>query len=95
MFPGATRTVYPVSVVSVLLSNNLLINIIQWHNVIMMKTDGSYVVDHFHSFYPQSYEVVHRYGRPYYLRERSTSIEHRQHEIARHGAEALLPLHAY
>jgi len=40
-----------------------------WHNVIMHQADGSYAVEHFRSFDPSLYDVVQRYGRPYFLRE--------------------------
>jgi len=46
-----------------------------WHNVIMHKADGSFAVEHFKSFNPSSYEFVHRYGRPYYLREHGAPRE--------------------
>lgn len=47
----------------------------QWHNVMMLKADGSFSVDHYRSFDPSTYEVVYRFGRPYYLRELSAESD--------------------
>jgi hypothetical protein len=38
----------------------------------LQKADGSFVINHLHTFdHPSTYEVVKRKGRPYYLREHS------------------------
>lgn len=37
----------------------------------MLKADGSFIVNHYRSFDPSTYEVAYRFGRPYYLRELS------------------------
>lgn len=37
----------------------------------MQKVDGSFTVGHLSSFDPSTYEIVHRYGRPYFIREPS------------------------
>ncbi|KAF8886930.1 Pyoverdine/dityrosine biosynthesis protein-domain-containing protein [Infundibulicybe gibba] len=44
-----------------------------WHNTVIEREDGSLSIGHFSSFDPSTYEIVHRNGRPYYLREHSSA----------------------
>ncbi|KAF8886932.1 Pyoverdine/dityrosine biosynthesis protein-domain-containing protein [Infundibulicybe gibba] len=44
-----------------------------WHNTVIERGDGSLSLGHLSSFDPSTYEIVHRYGRPYYLREHSSA----------------------
>ncbi|KAF8579389.1 Clavaminate synthase-like protein [Ramaria rubella] len=42
-----------------------------WHNVVKEELDGKLTMAQLHTFESSSYDIVHRYGRPYYLRARS------------------------
>ena len=41
----------------------------------MQKADGSFEINHVHKFDSSKYEVVTRYGRPYYLREPTPELD--------------------
>jgi len=47
----------------------------QWHNIVKEEIDGTLTVAQLHAFDPSSYDIVHRYGRPYYLRARSEDYD--------------------
>ncbi|KAF8310285.1 hypothetical protein DL93DRAFT_2157882 [Clavulina sp. PMI_390] len=40
-----------------------------WHNVVVLKRDGSLVIEHNEDVDIASHELIYRYGRPYYYRE--------------------------
>ncbi|KAK7445714.1 hypothetical protein VKT23_014709 [Stygiomarasmius scandens] len=42
-----------------------------WHNVLFERTDGSLEVTHLCSLKDYEYETVYKFGRPYYLREKT------------------------
>ncbi|KIJ42544.1 hypothetical protein M422DRAFT_170957 [Sphaerobolus stellatus SS14] len=46
-----------------------------WHNVVKEEIDGTLTVAQFHAFDSSSYDIVHRHGRPYYLRARSEDYD--------------------
>lgn len=41
----------------------------------MQKANGSLVVDQLHTFNSSKYEIVHRNGRPYYIREPTEDLD--------------------
>jgi len=75
MLPGGARAVSPVRERREFPGICTDIISLQWHNVMFRKVDGSYAVGHYRSFDPATYDVVSRYGRPYYLQERSSSSD--------------------
>ena len=54
-------------------------DILQWHNVAIMKRDGSFGIQHSSAVDRATHELVYRRGRPYYWREIDPAMQWGDH----------------
>ena len=46
----------------------------QWHHAVVIKRDGSITVQHTQTVDKNTHKLVHRYGRPYFWREKDPAM---------------------